>query len=146
MDEPSAAPKTDKIRLNKYIANSGISSRREADELITMGLISVNGKIISELGYKVNPGDEVRYESKVLHPEKPVYILLLEIQAPRGDVQGWSQTFSHAKDPSRHSVPRRLAPQTRSLRSPHPAATGLVNVRFDSEHRADDCSTRCENA
>ncbi|MEO5602916.1 MAG: pseudouridine synthase [Cyclobacteriaceae bacterium] len=76
MDAPSAAPKTDKIRLNKYIANSGISSRREADELITMGLISVNGKIISELGYKVNPGDEVRYESKVLHPEKPVYILM----------------------------------------------------------------------
>lgn len=68
--------KSDKIRLNKFIANSGISSRREADELITMGLISVNGKIVTELGYKVNPGDEVRYESKVLRAEKPVYILL----------------------------------------------------------------------
>lgn len=70
------APKSDKIRLNKFIANSGIASRREADELITMGLISVNGKIISELGYKVNPGDEVRYEEKVLRAEKPVYILM----------------------------------------------------------------------
>jgi 23S rRNA pseudouridine2605 synthase len=70
------APKSDKIRLNKFIANSGISSRREADELITMGLISVNGKIISELGYKVNPGDEVRYEDKVLRAEKPVYVLM----------------------------------------------------------------------
>ena len=72
-----AAPaQTDKIRLNRYIANSGISSRREADELIRMGLISVNGKTITEMGYKVNPGDEVRYENKVLKAEKPVYILM----------------------------------------------------------------------
>jgi 23S rRNA pseudouridine2605 synthase len=72
-----AAPvQTEKIRLNRFIANSGVCSRREADELITMGLISVNGKTISELGYKVNPGDEVRYENKILRAEKPVYILL----------------------------------------------------------------------
>ncbi len=70
------SPKSDKIRLNKFIANSGVSSRREADELITMGLISVNGKIVTELGYKVNPGDEIRYEDKVLRAEKPVYILM----------------------------------------------------------------------
>ncbi len=62
--------------MNRYIANSGVCSRREADELITMGLISVNGKTITELGYKVNPGDEVRYESKVLRAEKPVYVLM----------------------------------------------------------------------
>jgi 23S rRNA pseudouridine2605 synthase len=62
--------------LNKYIANSGICSRREADELITMGLISVNGKVVTELGYKVNPGEEVRYETKVLKAEKPVYVLM----------------------------------------------------------------------
>jgi 23S rRNA pseudouridine2605 synthase len=71
-----AKPSSDKIRLNKYISNSGVCSRREADNLITMGLISVNGNVITELGYKVNPGDEVRYESKVLRAEKPVYILL----------------------------------------------------------------------
>ncbi|MDQ2656196.1 MAG: S4 domain-containing protein, partial [Bacteroidota bacterium] len=64
--EADPETKSDKIRLNKYIANSGISSRREADELIKMGLISVNGNIVSELGYKVSPGDEVRYEAKVL--------------------------------------------------------------------------------
>lgn len=69
-------PKDKRIRLNKFIANSGVCSRREADELITMGLISVNGKVITELGFKVNPGDEVRHESKVLRAEKPVYILL----------------------------------------------------------------------
>ncbi|MDH4089502.1 MAG: rRNA pseudouridine synthase [Cyclobacteriaceae bacterium] len=70
------SPEAGKIRLNKFISNSGVCSRREADELIKMGLISVNGKTITELGYKVNPGDEVRHESKVLHAEKPVYILL----------------------------------------------------------------------
>ncbi len=64
------------MRLNRYIANSGVCSRREADELITMGLISVNGKVITELGYKVNPGDEVRYEKRLLKAEKPVYILM----------------------------------------------------------------------
>jgi 23S rRNA pseudouridine2605 synthase len=75
-NETEAPAQTGKIRLNKYIANSGVCSRREADELITMGLISVNGKTITELGYKVNPGDEVRHESKVLRAEKPVYILM----------------------------------------------------------------------
>jgi len=67
---------TGKIRLNKFIANSGVCSRREADELIKMGIISVNGKTITELGYKVNPGDEVRHESRVLRAERPVYILM----------------------------------------------------------------------
>lgn len=71
-----APPADGPIRLNKYIAASGVSSRREADTLITMGLISVNGKTITELGYKVNKGDVVRYEGKILSAEKPVYILL----------------------------------------------------------------------
>jgi len=72
------APKKDDglTRLNKYIANSGVGSRREADELIKMGLIKVNGMVITELGTKVKQGDEVRYEDRVLKAEKPVYILL----------------------------------------------------------------------
>jgi 23S rRNA pseudouridine2605 synthase len=49
------------IRLNKFIANSGVCSRREADKLIESGAVSVNGKIVSELGYKVKPEDEVHY-------------------------------------------------------------------------------------
>lgn len=73
MDAPI---QTEKMRLNRFIANSGVCSRREADNLIAMGLISVNGKTISEMGYKVNPGDEVRYENKVLKAEKPVYVLM----------------------------------------------------------------------
>lgn len=74
--EQASEAQPDKIRLNRYIANSGVCSRREADNLITMGLITVNGKVISELGYKVSRGDEVRYEGKLLNAEKPVYILL----------------------------------------------------------------------
>ena len=64
------------IRLNKFISNSGVCSRREADELIKMGLISVNGTVITEMGYKVKPTDDVRHESKKLYAEKPVYVLL----------------------------------------------------------------------
>lgn len=63
-------------RLNKHIANSGMGSRREADEMIKKGLISVNGVTITEMGFKVKSGDVVRYEDKVLKAEKPVYVLL----------------------------------------------------------------------
>ena len=64
------------IRLNKFISNSGVCSRREADELIKLGVITVNGVTISEMGYKVKPTDDVRHEGKKLTAEKPVYILL----------------------------------------------------------------------
>ena len=66
-----------KIRLNRYIANSGICSRRKADELIAAGVVSVNGVPVSELGHKVDPGkDEVRYNGELLKREKRVYVLL----------------------------------------------------------------------
>lgn len=64
------------IRLNKYISNSGICSRREADELIKSGLVEVNGKPVTEMGYKVQPQDIVKYAGEKLIPEKPVYFLL----------------------------------------------------------------------
>ncbi|RVT98526.1 rRNA pseudouridine synthase [Mucilaginibacter limnophilus] len=65
------------IRLNRYIANAGICSRRKADELIEAGVVSVNGEVISELGYKVNPAtDTVRYNGETLKREKMVYVLL----------------------------------------------------------------------
>ena len=65
-----------KIRLNKYIANAGICSRREADKLIESGAVTVNGKIISELGYKVDPTDIVSYGGTPIKKEKNVYVLL----------------------------------------------------------------------
>ena len=66
----------ERIRLNKYIANAGLCSRREADELIETGQITVNGKVVTEMGYRVNPGEVVKYGTRVLNPEKMVYILV----------------------------------------------------------------------
>jgi 23S rRNA pseudouridine2605 synthase len=64
------------IRLNKFMANSGVGSRREADELIKMGLVTVNGETITEMGHKVKLSDDVRYEGRKLKAEQPVYVLL----------------------------------------------------------------------
>jgi 23S rRNA pseudouridine2605 synthase len=64
------------IRLNRYISNAGICSRREADDLIASGQITVNGKTVTEMGYKVMPTDVVKYGKKSLNPEKLVYILI----------------------------------------------------------------------
>lgn len=64
------------IRLNKLIANTGLCSRREADVYIQTGLISVNGQLVTELGTKVLPTDEIRYNGERLQAEKKVYILL----------------------------------------------------------------------
>lgn len=71
------------IRLNRYIANSGVCSRREADELIRNGQISVNGNKVIDLGVKVKYTDDVRYRGKKLSAEKKIYILL---NKPRGYV------------------------------------------------------------
>lgn len=64
------------VRLNKYIANAGICSRREADALISSGVVSINGVIITEMGTKVNPGDTVQYDGATLVSERKKYVLL----------------------------------------------------------------------
>lgn len=64
------------IRLNKYIANAGICSRREADKLIAAGSVSVNGKVVTEMGYQVHEGDVVNYGGEVLRSERKRYFLL----------------------------------------------------------------------
>ncbi len=68
--------KSDEIRLNKYISNSGACSRRDADIYIQSGNVKVNGIAITEMGYKVKPGDVVNFDGAVLTPEKKEYILL----------------------------------------------------------------------
>lgn len=65
-----------KLRLNRFIANSGLCSRRDADEHIKNGLITVNGKVVTDMGVKVSYNDEVRFRSKKLTAEKKVYILM----------------------------------------------------------------------
>ncbi len=78
--KPNQAPKRakakDEIRLNKYIANSGVCSRRDADIYIQSGNVKVNGVPVTEMGYLVKPGDDVNFDGVKLTPEKKVYILL----------------------------------------------------------------------
>lgn len=71
------------VRLNKFVANSGVCARREADELIKQGYISVNGKKVTGMGIKVKSTDKVEYKGKLLTPGKKVYILL---NKPKGYV------------------------------------------------------------
>ena len=64
------------IRLNKYLANAGVCSRREADDFIAAGVVTVNGQIVTELGTKVKLGDEVRFHDQTISIERKIYILL----------------------------------------------------------------------
>jgi len=69
------------VRLNKYISNAGICSRRDADKLISEGLVKVNGEVVTELGRKVSLDDDIQFDGNRLNPEKKVYLLL---NKPRG--------------------------------------------------------------
>lgn len=64
------------IRLNKFLANAGVCSRREADEFITAGVVSVNGEVVTELGTKVKRSDEIKFHDQPINIEKKVYVLL----------------------------------------------------------------------
>ncbi len=88
-DKPKSYPKYNpdkqigEMRLNRYIAQSGLCSRREADDYIQAGLVTVNGVIVTELGTKVMPSDEVRFSDSVVKGEKKVYLVL---NKPKGYV------------------------------------------------------------
>ena len=74
--DPLPSFNDDAIRLNKYLSNAGICSRREADVLIKTGVVSVNGVQITEMGYKVKPGDVVKYDGGSVKAETKRYVLL----------------------------------------------------------------------
>lgn len=76
IEQQPTGPVREGVRLNKYIANSGVCSRRDADELIAQGLITINGKVVTEMGVKVLPGDVVRYGDDPLSFQKFVYLLM----------------------------------------------------------------------
>jgi len=88
-DAPKSYPKYDpnkqtgEMRLNRFIAQSGLCSRREADDFIQAGLVSVNGTIVTELGTKVRPTDEVKFNDSKVEGEKKVYLVL---NKPKGYV------------------------------------------------------------
>ena len=118
----------DEIRLNRYISNSGVCSRRDADKLIEAGEITVNGKVVSELGFKVKRNDEVKYLGKLLNPERLNYILL---NKPRGflttteDPQGRKTVMDLVKN----ACPERIYPVGRLDRN----TSGLLLFTNDGE-------------
>jgi 23S rRNA pseudouridine2605 synthase len=74
--DPLPSFNEDEIRLNKYLSNAGVCSRREADVLIQSGVVSINGKVVTEMGYKVRKGDTVQYDGESINAETKRYVLL----------------------------------------------------------------------
>ena len=95
--KPAQSPKksnkeaTEGIRLNKYIGNSGVCSRREADTFIEAGLVHVNDKPITQMGFRVKPTDGVKFDGVVINPEPATYVLL---NKPKGFVTTTSENKS----------------------------------------------------
>ncbi|MBE4948877.1 pseudouridine synthase [Chryseobacterium culicis] len=116
----------DTIRLNKYIANSGICSRREADDLITQGLVEVNGKVVNEMGYQVQKTDRVVFDGQSITPEKPVYVLL---NKPKGYISTTKDDKARktVMDLVANASPYRLFPVGRLDRS----TTGVILLTND---------------
>ncbi|MBQ2489632.1 MAG: pseudouridine synthase, partial [Bacteroidales bacterium] len=116
------------IRLNKYIANAGVCSRREADRLIEAGEVTVNGEVVTELGTKIQPTDEVRYGDKVLQREKPVYILL---NKPKDYITTTSDEYDrkNVMNLVAGACPQRVYPVGRLDRN----TTGLLLITNDGE-------------
>lgn len=121
-------PADDSIRLNKYIANAGVCSRREADMLIKNGAITVNGQIVTEMGVKVKPGDVVMYGNEKLFNEKKVYILL---NKPKDYITTSDdpQERKTVLDLIRSACPERVYPVGRLDRN----TTGLLLLTNDGE-------------
>ncbi len=148
----SASPNSAETRLNKYIANTGLCSRREADEYILAGHIMVNGQKTTELGTKISAKDVVTFKGKKLASEKKVYILLnkpKDIITTTKDPQGRKTVFSIIKSrPEERFYPvgpllRRLLvtfPRGRhkNLNQPYPEqlASRLYHRRRPLPHRA----------
>lgn len=74
--DPLPSFNEEEIRLNKYLSNAGICSRREADVLIQTGVVSVNGEVVTEMGYKVKKGDVIKYDGGTINAETKRYVLL----------------------------------------------------------------------
>ena len=74
--DPLPSFNEDAIRLNKYLSNAGVCSRREADVLIQTGVVTVNGTVVTELGYKIKKGDKVQYDGETINAETKRYVLL----------------------------------------------------------------------
>ena len=126
--EESESPKDGSVRLNRYISNAGVASRRDADELIASGQITVNGKEIIEMGYKVKPTDVVKYGKKILSREKLMYVLL---NKPKDFITTTEDPDERrtVMDLVKNACPERIYPVGRLDRN----TTGLLLLTNDGE-------------
>ncbi|KGO90522.1 pseudouridine synthase [Flavobacterium suncheonense] len=128
--KPKAAkPKdSDEIRLNKYISNSGVCSRRDADIYIQSGNVKVNGEVVTEMGYKVKPGDVVNFDGTVITPEKKEYLLL---NKPKGFTTSKEEDMNsnNVLDLVRNATRAKLQPVGRMDKT----TTGLLLFTNDSD-------------
>ena len=116
------------IRLNKYLANAGVCSRREADDFIQAGVVTVNGQIVTELGTKVLRGDEVKFHDQPVTLEKKVYVLLnkpKDYVTTSDDPQQRKTVMDLVKD----ACPERIYPVGRLDRN----TTGVLLLTNDGE-------------
>jgi 23S rRNA pseudouridine2605 synthase len=118
----------EKIRLNRFLANAGVCSRREADKFIVSGCVTVNGKIVSELGAKVSVDDEVKFNGQSLNPERKVYLLL---NKPKGFVTTTDdpQERKTVMDLVANACPERIYPVGRLDKN----TTGVLLLTNDGE-------------
>ncbi|MFY0687686.1 MAG: rRNA pseudouridine synthase [Cyclobacteriaceae bacterium] len=125
-DVPAEPPKD--VRLNRFISNAGITSRREADTLISEGKVKVNGKVVTELGTRVKKSDKVVYQGKVLQAEKLQYVLL---NKPKDFITTMSDTHNRKTVMSLvdKACPERIYPVGRLDRP----TTGLLMFTNDGE-------------
>ena len=116
------------IRLNKYLANAGVCSRREADDFIHAGVVTVNGQVVTELGTKVLRGDEVKFHDQPVTLEKKVYVLLnkpKDYVTTSDDPQQRKTVMDLVKD----ACPERIYPVGRLDRN----TTGVLLLTNDGE-------------
>lgn len=116
------------LRLNKYLANAGVCSRRDADKYINAGVVTVNGNVVTELGTKIYRTDEVRFHGEVVRLEKKVYVLL---NKPKGYVTTSDdpQNRKTVMDLVRNACPERIYPVGRLDRN----TTGVLLLTNDGE-------------
>lgn len=116
------------IRLNKFLAHSGVCSRREADKYIQAGVVTVNGKVVTELGVKVAPTDKVQFEGQTLQRERLVYVLL---NKPKGFITSMEDPFDRKTVMSlvQNAVKERIYPVGRLDRN----TTGLLLFTNDGQ-------------
>ncbi|MCE1199717.1 MAG: rRNA pseudouridine synthase [Marinilabiliales bacterium] len=118
----------DSIRLNRFIANAGMCSRREADTYIATGCVTVNGKIVSEMGHKIKMGDAVSFNGKLLTIERKVYVLL---NKPKGFVTTVEDPHADktVMDLVQQACPERIYPVGRLDKN----TTGLLMLTNDGD-------------